>query len=125
MESVNDQRHHHFTDRKSRVQMRAPMLRLVEDINHIHPDLLDRVRNAVVDARKKVEGLVANDDGQGMLFPGFSDEIEIPADTADEVIEEAQSHLGGTGLKLEKNGASVKLVRSNERDDPYEELGGR
>lgn len=102
---------------------RPRLLPLVEDIKHVSPELLTRVRSAVVSARRKIEGLIANDDGQGMLFPDLADEIAIPEDEADEVIQNAQSQLYGTGIALVKKEDSIRVVADMEHEDPQESIG--
>lgn len=115
-------------ERKSEVRQKDPgKLRLVEDIRHVHPDLLDIVRQAVNKARHEVEGVIANEEGQGLLFPYYSEgEIEVSRELADEVIKRAQVDLGETGIRLEKTDDAIKVVAVIERDDdddPYKDMG--
>jgi hypothetical protein len=106
-------------DRKSEVRQKEPgKLRLVEDIRHVHPDLLDRVRQAVNKARHDIEGVIANENGQGLLFPYLNeDEIEVSEEYADEVIKRAEADLGETGIKLQKTPDSIRVMAKWEKDE--------
>lgn len=108
---------------KSGFYQRPRQLPLVEDIRHVSPELLNRVRRAVISARRKIEGLIANDDGQGMLFPDLADEINIPENEVDEVIRTAELQLSGTGIGLEKGQDSVRVIARTEHEDPQEAIG--
>lgn len=104
------------------------MLPLVEDLKHIHPDLLRQVRLALLSARKQIEGILTDESGQGILDINFVEEVQVeevqvPENDADAIIEEAQSKLYGTGIKLERTPDSVRAVRDDEREDPRKAIG--
>lgn len=112
-------------DRPSQVRTISDrMLPVVVDVHYLHPDLLKKVLGTVISARRQIEGLVANDQNQGMLFPGLTEAgVQIPEKEADEIIRIAQSDLGETGIRLLKTSDSVKIVAEEEFESPYRATG--
>ncbi len=118
-------------ERPSGVQVIQRMLPLVEDINHIHSDLLDQIRAFIIDERREIEKAVANGQGQMTMFPGLANdgEIEIPDNEADEIIEAVNARFSSNLVQLtrgrdEEGNDIVKLGKKTEKKDPQAELSG-
>lgn len=97
------------------------MLPVVNHLSFVHPDLLRKIRVAIEEARREVEGALTNDNGQALLFDWEAgEELEIPERYANEVIRIAQAELTGRGFRLEKNHDSIKIVAGeDDGDNPY------
>ena len=115
----------HPFDRPSEVRRIADrrMLPIVDDLPHSHPDLIKKVTEAIQRARRQVEGTVANDDGQGLLFPETGQEASIPEIHADQIIRIAQADLAGRGISLQKTADSIKIVAEEESESPFRSTG--
>jgi hypothetical protein len=106
-------------DRPSRVQQVSNrILPVIPNVENLHPVLLKKIMDAVMKARRQIERIVANDDGQGMLFP------EVPENYAEEIIRVAQLDLCETGIRLERTTHSIKIVADEvESETPRRAIG--
>jgi len=102
-------------------------LRVVFDLSYAHPNVLNAVREAIADARRELENAIANDDGQGLLFPEMTDDqVRVPVEWADKIIKKAQATLAGRNVRLVKTDKAIKIVAGEEGDDnPYSSRSNR
>ena len=112
-------------DRQSGIQSKMPdFLTLVPDIKHLSPAVLKRVHDAIISARRAIEGVIADENGQLELFPNLNEEAKMPADQADEIIEQAQAELEEIGVRLKKSGDLIRVVADiKDEEAPHKAIG--
>ncbi|MBN2306415.1 hypothetical protein JXD20_00340 [Candidatus Peregrinibacteria bacterium] len=81
------------------------------------------VERAIINARRKVGAVAANENGQLIMFEDENDdEVIIPEDLADVFIKEASEALAPRNLLLQKAGGRIEVVMGHH--DPWEDQRG-
>ena len=111
-------------DRGSKVRKVDPTEKVSPDglrlILFPHLSLVVRkaVYEAVHDARKRLQDLIYNEEGQGIALPEVNDDpIIIPRDIADPLIWDVQAKLDlqGRNVKIEKTDDAIRILMGDEK----------